>query len=361
MRRHNLFAVCAALATFTAAAQEAVSLAPQGKQPRVAVGNSGLIAIVYGQGNEIFCRTSKDGGVSYAEPTRVGEVERLMLGMRRGPQVAAAGSSLVVTAIGREHGNLVSWRSADGGRTWVGPTSVNDRASSAREGLHGLAAGAGGSVHVVWLDLRDGQTKVLGARSLDQGRTWEPNRLVYASPEGTVCECCQPTVAANDHGEVAVMWRNSLAGARDMFLARSNDGGRTFGEPQKLGTGSWPLRACPMDGGGVAVAAGSVATVWRREEVVYAAAAGDEEKPLGRGRNAVVAFGPDGITTAWQTPEGAIVVKRPGSDPVTVGRGRFASLGAAPGGAGPVVLAWEDPVLGSVVLPVASRKPTKGR
>lgn len=126
--RHSLLAFFAVLTTFSAAAQEPVSLAPQGKQPRVAVGDGGLVAIVYGQGNEIFCRTSKDGGVSYAGPTRVGEVDRLMLGMRRGPQIAAAGSSLVVTAIGSGHGNLVSWRSADGGRTWAAPTTEIGRA-----------------------------------------------------------------------------------------------------------------------------------------------------------------------------------------------------------------------------------------
>lgn len=87
------------------------------------------MAVVYGQGNEIFCRVSRDGGVSYAEAERVGEVERLMLGMRRGPQVAATATSLVVTAIGKA-GNLVSRRSADGGQSWSGPTTVSGPRSS---------------------------------------------------------------------------------------------------------------------------------------------------------------------------------------------------------------------------------------
>ncbi|KAJ3054740.1 hypothetical protein HK102_011471, partial [Quaeritorhiza haematococci] len=49
------------------------------------------------------------------------------------------------------------------------------------------------------------------------------------------------------------MWRNSLKGARDLFLADSSDGGRTFSPAEKLGRGTWPLNACPMDGGAVAV------------------------------------------------------------------------------------------------------------
>ena len=48
------------------------------------------------------------------------------------------------------------------------------------------------------------------------------------------------------------MWRNSLDGARDMFVSESRDGGRTFSNARKLGSGTWPLKACPMDGGHLA-------------------------------------------------------------------------------------------------------------
>jgi hypothetical protein len=347
----HLFAVAAMLGCgLPAFVGEAVSIAPRGRQPRVAVSSKGLVAIVYGEGAEIFSRISNDAGATYAEATRVGSVAQLMLGMRRGPQVAAAGPGLVVTVIGKQ-GDLVAFRSADAGRSWTGPVTLNDSPTSAREGLHDLAAGADGSVHVVWLDLRDGRTKVFGARSPDQGLTWEANRAVYASPERTVCECCQPTVAADGRDEVVVLWRNSLAGARDMFLIRSQDGGRSFGGAARLGSGSWLLKGCPMDGGGVAASSGRVATVWRREEILYAAEPGGEEKPLGPGRNPDVAFSSSGPLFAWQTPEGDVVLKKTGADaPVTVGHGRFPSFGAAP--AGPVVLAWEDPDRGAVARPV---------
>jgi len=351
-----LFLASFSLPALSAMAGEAVRLAPAGKQPRLAVTREGLVAAVYGEGSRILCRVSKDGGASFGLATRVAEVDKLLLGMRRGPQVAAAESSLVVTAIGGA-GDLLSWTSADEGRTWTGPTKVNDSPTSAREGLHGLAGGVAGAVHVVWLDLRDGPTKVFGARSADGGKTWGPNHAVYESPEKTVCECCQPTVAADDSGGVAVMWRNLLAGSRDMFLARSSDGGRTFSGGQKLGTGTWPLEACPMDGGGVALSGGDVATVWRREDVVYAASPGKEEEPLGKGRNAVVAFGPRGVMRAWQGAGGDIVLAAAGSPPVSVGRGRFPAFGAMPGGGGPLLLAWEDPESGAMIRPVEARSP----
>ena len=54
-------------------------------------------------------------------------------------------------------------------------------------------------------------------------------------------------------GRVAVMWRNWLNGSRDMFAALSSDGGKTFATAQKLGSGTWKLNGCPMDGGSIAV------------------------------------------------------------------------------------------------------------
>jgi hypothetical protein len=311
------------------------------------VNAAGVIAVVYGEGDQIFCRTSTDGR-AYGAATLVAELRQLLLGGRRGPQIAAAGSGFVVTAIGKQ-GDLVSWRSSDAGRSWVGPTVVNDKPTSAREGLHGLAGGAAGSAHVVWLDLRDGRTKVYTAASRDGGRRFGENRLVYESPDGTVCECCQPTVAADDKGAVAIQWRNLLGGMRDMYVARSSDGGWTFGVATKLGKGSWPLEACPMDGGGVAANGGRVTTVWRREDVVYAADPDAPEQALGAGRNAVVALGAAGLHRAWQTPDGNVVLQTAGAAAAPIGRGRFASFGVAPGGNGEVVLVLEDPERGAMV------------
>jgi hypothetical protein len=358
--RSVLLAVVAAAAvdaSSSTTADDTVALAPDGKQPRAAVGGR-LVAVAYGQGEEIFCRVSRDQGASYSEPTRVGRVDKLMLGMRRGPQVAVSRTGIVVTAVGREEGDVLSWRSTDAGRTWAGPVKVNDQARSAREGLQSLAADANDGVHLVWLDLRDAHTKVFGATSRDGGASWGGNRLVYESPEGTVCECCQPTVAADSDAHVAVMWRNSLSGARDMYITRSNDAGRTFGAAEKLGRSTWPLRACPMDGGSVAVAGGRVATVFRREDVVYAAALGSEEQPIGKGKNAAVAVASDGTYLAWQTLDGNVLLKAPDSAVAVVGPGRFPVLAAAPGGDARVVLTWEDPERGAMVRTIWMPRPT---
>src|SRR5262249_24079329 len=148
--------------------------------------------------------------------------------------------------------DLLAWRSPDQGKTWQGPVAVNAVPGSAREGLHAMAAAPDGTVYCVWLDLRAKKSQVYGAASPDGGAGWQNEKLIYESPDGGVCPCCQPSVGYDPRGGLHVMWRNDLNGARDMYLVSSEDGGRTFGPSGKLGQGTWRLKVCPMDGGGLA-------------------------------------------------------------------------------------------------------------
>jgi hypothetical protein len=234
----------------TPAAESVRVLPPEfrdARQPQVAVDPAGKVYLVFGVEDAIYCTVSEDGGTSYRLPVKVAEEGSLSLGMRRGPRVAATGSGVIVTAIygkvGRgKDGDLLAWRSTDGGKTWPGPVKVNRVEGSAREGLHGMAAAPDGTISCVWIDLREGKSQVYGTASTDGGVTWQPDRLIYASPEGNICPCCQPVAAFDPRGNLHVMWRNDLAGARDMYLVSSPDGGRTFGSPRKLGEGTWPHR-----------------------------------------------------------------------------------------------------------------------
>ena len=319
------------------------------RQPQVAVDEAGRIFVAFGVGDVIRCAASTDGGRTF-EATTVGSGGVLALGMRRGPRVAAAGKALVVTAVGGavgkgRDGDLLAWRSTDAGKTWAGPARVNAEAGSAREGLHGMAGGPDGQVFCAWLDLRTKGTAIYGARSVDGGATWEPDRLVYRAPGGSVCECCHPSVALAPDGTTYVMWRNQLNGARDLYLARSADGGRSFGPAEKLGRGTWPLIACPMDGGAVAVGAdGRVQSAWTRAGNIYLARPGEAERRLGPGVQGWVAAGPGGPFVVWLAGRpGKLLARLPGhresstlaedaSDP---------AVAAGPGGRGPVVAVWE--------------------
>ena len=257
---------------------------PEAMQPQLFSARDGRVWLAYAKGKDLFVAYSKDGGVDFSAPVKVVSDEKFMIGMRRGPRVVAEGEQVTVTVIGSE---LLSYHSSDGGLTWSLAHTINEVPGSAREGLHDLTAAPGGRVFVTWLDLRNGKMELWGARSSDAGRTWARNEQVYRSPDKSVCECCHPTAHYNEAGKLAVMWRNSIAGNRDLWLATEATGAGGF-SAQKLGMGSWALNACPMDGGDIlALGGGAFTTVWQRAGEVYYCAPGGMEIGLGKGKQPV--------------------------------------------------------------------------
>ncbi len=321
-------------------------------EPQVALDDRGSLYIAYGAGNVLYCSVSRTGGASYAVPVRIGQAGILSLEMRRGPRIAVSGKFVVVSAVyaqqgkGRD-GELLAWRSGDGGKTWQGPARVNDTPAAAREGLHAMAASADGkTVACTWLDLRGKGTQIYLSLSRDGGATWSKNTRVYTSPDGTVCECCHPSLSWGPKGELFVMWRNWLNGSRDMFITRSGDGGTSFLPARKLGGGTWPLNACPMDGGSLTVAPnGTVTTIWRRDKYLFACEPGGTETLVGRGQQGWNAATTRGLYAVWLWGRpGQLMTRLPGekiarviaegaNDPV---------VATTPSGRGAVVVAWGE-------------------
>jgi len=296
---------------------------------------------------------SSDGGESFGPPAALEAGGQLMLGRHRGPRVAATNDAVTITAIagkrgGGRDGDLLAWRSTDHGKTWGAPTVLNDVTDAAREGLHGLAAGPGNVLFAVWLDLRrdessEGGTKLYGTISRDGGKSWEKNVRVYASPDGSICQCCHPSVTIDAKGALHVMWRNSLNGSRDLYYSSSVDGGKTFVSARRLGDGTWTLNACPMDGGDMTTAGnGKIDSVWRRQEEIFAVSPGNEEQVLGKGRNPVIAYGSKGRYVAWDDvgTKQAVLLSPGTSKPVPLGKqSQFVDLASS---VGKVVAAWEE-------------------
>ena len=332
----------------TAIASGHGALAP--KQPQAAIGSDGSVHVVFGAGDAVQYSRSPNGRI-FEKPKPAFRVPNMPLGMRRGPRIAIANDVIVVTAIGGKvgkgrDGDVLAWRSTDDGSTWQGPVRVNDSADSAREGLHAMATGEDGSVWCVWLDLRDRKSEVYAARSIDNGSTWDPNICVYRSPDGSVCECCHPSVAVGKNG-VHIMFRNSVSGNRDMYITSSADDGRSFTPARKLGQGTWSLDACPMDGGMLATTtAGTIQTVWRRDGNVYTAlASGDPEVDLGKGQQPWIAATQQGVFLVWTSGrEGELMLRQPGSKEATPlsHNARDPIVVTSANGKGAIICCWES-------------------
>lgn len=342
MRSHFL-ALLPLLLFGVLASAEPVSIAPrelrEALQPQLAVAPGGKVHVVFGAANTIYFTSSADGR-TFRPPVKVAQLEKLALRMRRGPRIVATDDVIAITAISHTTGTLHGWTSTDGGMTWRESGALNTVAKSAREGMHGMAGDGRGLVALTWLDLRGGGMELWNRVSRDGGRTWEAEARVYGSPDGHICECCHPSVAIGPKGEIAAMWRNWLGGSRDMWAAISTDGGKTFPQPQKLGTGSWPLKGCPMDGGALTFdATGALASVWRREGTVYSASSGTPETLLAASaQQPVIARGKSGVVIAYEKG-GEVVLTTAGHPPKSIGKGRAPAI--ASNAAGICYLAWE--------------------
>ena len=315
------------------------------RQPQLAAAH-GVVGMTFGSGSSIYFASSSDQGATWNAPVKVAEAGLLALGRHRGPRVAILKNAIVISAVvgekgTKQAGTLTAWRSVDQGKTWARAGVINDVAEAAREGLHAMAAGDDGSLFAAWLDLRAKGTQLYGAKSTDGGVTWSKNAPVYTSPDGTICQCCHPTLAVDPNGQVHAMWRNVINGSRDLYVASSSDGVH-FAGAAKLGEGTWKLDACPMDGGGLAVENGKITSAWRRDGDIFLTEPGSaKERRVGPGKDVAVARSAKHETYLVWTKDGGLQVLTPKSTQpeALAAEGGFASLVALSDGG--VLAAWE--------------------
>lgn len=254
-----------------------------GEQPQVAIDLSGTIRLVYGNADRIYYSRSMDGGKTFSQPELVGSVREMHLGMTRGPQLASSKDLSLVTAIDK-NGNIHAFKLSHKSDTWEKAGNVNDTDGSAPEGLMSISADDKNNFYAVWLDLRENRKNNICFASFNGKGSWSKNQFAYKSPESHVCECCKPSIAAKGNN-VSIMFRNWLKGSRDLYLITSVNKGKTFSEAQKLGLGTWPLKGCPMDGGGLSIDSENyIRTAWQRDGIVYYTEPGKAEEKIGEGR-----------------------------------------------------------------------------
>ena len=167
--------------------------------------------------------------------------------------------------------------SRDGGQSFAPPSKVNDDAKPGVHGMHSLAVAGDGRVYVAWLDERnieapkpaeggpadkhsEANRELFIAVSRDGGRTFSPNQRVA----GEVCPCCKTSLAVGEGGRVYVAWRQVLPGNfRHVAVASSADGGRSFSQPTIVSDDRWELQGCPVSGPALAaVGDGTLHVLW---------------------------------------------------------------------------------------------------
>ena len=181
-----------------------------------------------------------------------------------------------VEADGKKGTDLYLSVSSDLGRTFAAPVKINDDKIPAAHGMHSLHVADDGRVYVSWLDERNvvapqPSTKAEGhhmesnrelfiADSTDGGRTFSRNRKIA----GDACPCCKTALAVAKDGTVYVSWRHVLPGNyRHIAVAASSDAGVTFSKPVIVSDDKWVLHGCPVSGPSLSVADnGTLKVLW---------------------------------------------------------------------------------------------------
>jgi hypothetical protein len=305
--------------------------------PSIAKDAKGNVYIAFASGNKLEYVISKDNGGHFSKPVLIDTIADLFAVAGRGPHIVSTLSGLAIIVLDKA-GNIYAY-TQDANDSWIKRGKVNDVPDVCKEGFLSISA-KGDSMYAAWLDIRNtNKNKIAGTLSADGGKTWSKNKIIYQSPEGSVCECCNVSVAFAKN-DINVMFRNNANGNRDLYLIQSHNGGSSFEEAKKLGEGSWKLNACPMDGGGIAVYDdGTVQTVWRRIDTIYSCKLGEKETMIGIGKNCIIANLNNQNVYTWIENK-TIVCLLPNGKKVNIGEGVFPVLKAV--SKNQLLCAWQN-------------------
>ncbi len=293
--------------------------------PTVAIAPNGEVLVAWvgegSQGYDVFLSRLDSDGKQIAEPIRVNDVPGDAHPHEQAPAQVAVGPSGEVFVVWQrkveapwlEFGgaDLRFARSSDGGRTFEPAITVNDNdpTSPARISFHNIAVAPDGTVYVSWIDARERDraremeyrqggegegaavmpaghvhgpassepgTEIRIARSTDGGITFGPSVVV----DHDSCPCCRTALAIGADGSIFTAWRKVFdGGIRDVALAVSSDGGRSFSSARAVHDDEWEFAACPHAGPSLALdTQGRLHTAWytgaaERQGIWYAVSA----------------------------------------------------------------------------------------
>src|SRR4030095_6058435 len=181
--------------------------------------------------SEIYYKRSTDGGISWGADMRL--INNSAISQYQSLSVSGVNVHVVWhdTRNG-SNGEIYYIHSTDGGISWGQDTRLTN--NPAPSGIASITV-SGQVVHVVWYDLRDGNTEIYYKRSTDGGISWGADTRLTNDPAFSE----NPSVSITGQ-DVHVVWYEARDGNAEISYKRSTDEGINWGADMRL-TNNTPL------------------------------------------------------------------------------------------------------------------------
>jgi hypothetical protein len=244
--------------------------------PSLAIFSSSIMCVAWDEnidGNtEIFVARSIDGGDSFGSPLRLTDSDgqtdysRPVLDFDADGRLLVAWESKVLG-----DADILIVKSHDTWGTFTSPVEASDGPVATEQVYPDMTVDDGGVVHLVWEDRRDNRdirASSATVSTLDFGVSVKVNDDIGNSWQE------EPTIDADGQGDVYVAWYDRRDGDPRIYVAKSTDGGQTYGFNMQASGSTTPPQFEPD----IKVIGGNVHVVWQdgrtevNRDIYYASA-----------------------------------------------------------------------------------------
>ncbi len=222
------------------------------KSPRLGLNASGQPLVFWarpGGVDALFISTLADGNFSTPTQIPLDGLNPNLWGGSLGPNMAAQGDDVYVTFEVYGQAIYVS-HSGDGGLTWELPVEAFVPPVGRKATIPIIAVDSGGQPYVAYVNTNNAEEDAYYGlvKSDDFGATFSAEVDASSASNEEVCECCNGHLAVTENGDIYVAYRNNEANVRDIWLAKSTDGGVSFDSAYDIDETDWILSGCPSNG-----------------------------------------------------------------------------------------------------------------
>jgi len=157
-----------------------------------------------------------------------------------------AGNILIVASDIKARGEIVFFKSTDGGATFSAPINISNNPGWSLQPVIATTQTGPAKIYVVWLDETPKNPDIFFSSSSDGGKTFtapinisnnsgSSGRAQLAFGEQVLDDNFD--LAIDDAGTIYVAWSDDTSGDWELLFSKSTDGGKTFSKPVNLPKG----------------------------------------------------------------------------------------------------------------------------